>query len=72
MFVALPWKQVVGWLLYCPLPPLKFPLPHPRLKALVRLRFIGTAVFCIHRGAFDELYCGAFPGGPQFCCLGWY
>src|SRR6266404_5362208 len=76
---------LVGWLLYWlywPLPPLKLPLPpRPQLGALVRLRSIGTAVFCIHRGAFDELYCGlllngGFLGGPRklfrgrFCLWG--
>src|SRR6266481_8089672 len=74
MVVALFWKRLVGWLLYCPywpLPPLKVPLPpRPRLGALVRLRSIGTVMFCIHRGAFDELYCrlllnGGFLGGPR-------
>ncbi len=60
MLVALLWKQLVGLLfVYCPLPPLWFPLPPlPRLKALVWLRSIGTAVFCIQHGAFEELYWG--------------
>src|SRR6266446_220666 len=76
--MALFWKRLVGWLLYCPYWPLP---PCPRLGALVRLRSIGTAVFCIQRGAFDELYCGlllngGFLGGPQklfrgrFCLWG--
>src|SRR6266478_1727259 len=53
---------LVGCLLYYPywlLPPLKVPLPpRPWLGALVRLRSISTAMFCIHRGALDKLYWG--------------